>query len=649
MVKFPFFTSRPSPAVLSVPSRAFTYRFYLSFCLLVLVLFSFALGNSPLGIFILAFIEVVFCGDILFLASLKDLWHGRASFALLSSVCVCSGFLYCAYHTFSSQPWPGPVSDLYVYVMLVVTLSLWTQRRLVRQREIGRIFVKKIDDFLPKSARLLRKNRFEKVFAGELKKGDLILVKRGERIPADGVIEKGKTAVEEQLITGNILPALKAPGNPVYAGTLNKEHSIEVRVSEVLASCAIMSVVETIQKSELRRSDIKSRLDSSAGWLLGAVILVATLIYALYLHRYPARWWEAGSLFLCTLTLACPVALPFAIIFPSFFMWRGARKKQIIIQNPYALEQLTQADLFFFDKTGTLTQGELSVSGIFPQKSITETKLLQYLISAEQFVNGPFAAAVKGMAKKWHLAPKNISHFEVFSGLGVSVVCGKKTILAGSFRFLKQQGVTQIPARLPQETALVAVAADKQFCGYITLEDKIRPGAEKMVSFLKRRAKEVVLMSGDNEASVSSVANKLAIERFSFDVLPKTKAEIISNFRTLGNRVVMTGDGFNDIIALLQADCALVYYSGKNVYNNWVDILIKRKDMAPIAELFAIHRKLRRIVWQNLLLALLLNGVLAAYLIWQLPNQVVWQVPVAGSLAVIGFVLLNSIRMLRIK
>ena len=648
MVKIPFFSSRPPAAVLNITSRAFTYRFYLSFCLLVLVLFSFVLGNTAMGIFILAFIQFAFCGDILLLCALKDILHGRTSFCLLVVLCAAAGFLYSAYNTFSSTPFQGPVTDLYVYQMLLITLCLWTERRLVRQREKSRIFVKKVDDFVPKSARVFRQKRFEKVFAGEVKQGDLILVKRGERVPADGMIEKGQTTLEEQLITGNILPALKKPGNLVYAGTLNKEHSIEVRVTEVLSCSALMSVVQTIEKGELRKSDIKSRLDSASLWLILGVFLVAFISYFFSVCVQSAPGANRGIL-LFVLSLSCPIALPFAVILPSFFMRRGARKKQILIQNPYALEKLTQADLFFFDKTGTLTQGKLLVDGIFPQPGISDVKLLGYLVTAEQFVNGPFAGAVKGIAKKHHLTPQKVTHFEVVSGLGVAVDSGGESVLAGSFRFLKQKNVQNLPDVFPSGTAVVGVAVNKRFCGYITFTDTLREGAAKTVSFLKEHQKEVVLISGDNEQAVKAVAAQVGIARYSFEVLPKTKAEIIDNFRTLGHGVVMTGDGFNDIIALLQADCALVYYSGKNVYNNWVDILIKRSGLTPIISLFAMHRKLRKIVGQNLLLALVLNGLLALYLISRIPAHVPWQVPLGGSLAVIGFVLLNSIRMLRIK
>ena len=648
-VKFPFFSSRP-PAVLAVSSRAFTYRFYLSFCLLVLVLFSFVLGNASIGIFILAFIQFAFCGDILILSAVKDILHGRTSFCLLVVLCGAAGFLYSAYNTFSSTPFQGPVTDLYVYQMFLITLCLWTERRLVRQREKSRIFVKKVDDFLPKSARVFRQNRFEKVFAGEVKQGDLILVKRGERVPADGMIEKGQTSLEEQLITGNILPALKKPGNPVFAGTLNKEHAIEVRVTEVLDSSALMSVVQTIEKGEMRKSDIKSRLDSTSLWLIVGVFLVAFISYffSVCVQSAPGAKPDVG-IFLFVLSLSCPVALPFAVILPSFFMRRGARKNQILIQNPYALEKLTQADLFFFDKTGTLTQGKLLVDRVFPQKGISEKKLLGYLVTAEQFVNGTFASAVKGIAKKYHLTPQKVTHFEVFAGLGVAVECARETIWAGSLRFLKQKGVLDLPGTFPADEAVVGVAVNKRFCGYVTFTDSLRDGAAKTVSFLKQHQKEVILISGDNEQAVKAVAQKLGIARYSFEVLPKTKAEIIDNFRTLGHSVVMTGDGFNDIIALLQADCALVYYSGKNVYNNWVDILIKRSGLTPIVTLFAMQRKLRKIVGQNLLLALVLNGLLALYLVSRIPAHVPWQVPLGGSLAVIGFVLINSIRMLRIK
>ena len=246
------------PAAQQMPSKAFTYRFFLSGCFLLLVLGSLALQHSALGIFILALLDVLFCGDLLLRCAFKDVAQGRLTLAVVVAVCTLCGFIYSVLNSFHFVAWHGPVTDLYVYTMLLITLTLWVERRLSREKEKTRVFIKKLDDFLPKSGRLCEGRQFRKVFARELNPGDLVFVKRGERLPADGIIRKGKTSIDEQLISGNMMPTAKREGNNVYAGTLNKSDSIYVEVTENITKSAIMSIISAVKTGERHRSHSRS-------------------------------------------------------------------------------------------------------------------------------------------------------------------------------------------------------------------------------------------------------------------------------------------------------------------------------------------------------------------------------------------------------
>ena len=641
-----------APAAAAVPSKAFTYRFCLSVCLLGLVLASQVLHHSALGIFILAVMDVLFCGDLLLRCGLKDLFHGRFSFSVLVSVSMCCGLCYSAVSSFELVHWRGPVTDLYAYTMLLITLALWVERRLSQEKEKTRIFIKKLDDFLPKGARLCVGRDFRKVFARELHKGDLILVKTGERIPADGIIRKGKTSVDEQLITGNMMPTAKRVENRVYAGTLNKSDSIYVEITEPLESSAIMGIIGAIKNGERHRSGARSLLDGYAAWILPFMGAVAVLLYAGLLLRYGFTHWATYlGVFLFVMALFCPAALSFAVVFPSFFARRGAKRLKIKLQNLHALEKTVQAQTFFFDKTGTLTYGELRVSGVYPVSETARKPLLEAVCAAEQLVDGPFADAVNTYAKEHKIKPKKVLAFDVLPGLGVQATSQKNQILAGSIPWLSEQGITISQQITQQCEAVICVAVNGTYLGYLTLADELRPGAADMVRFLKEHQKEVILVSGDNESSVSAMAKEAGIEKYNYFVLPKTKAEIVSNLRGIGQQVVMVGDGFNDIIALLQADAGIVFSSGRNVYNNWVDVIIKRRDSKSIYYLFAIHTKLQRIIRQNVVLSVVLSAVLAAALVWKSSQAQAssWQWAISGALGAVVIVWLNSTRMLRVK
>lgn len=645
------FFMRPGPEALQVSSRAFAYRFYLSIVLLILVLFSLALQHSLIGIFILALIDLSFCGDVLVVCAVKDLWNARMSFAILVTVCIGAGFLYSAYNTFAITPWQAPTKELYGYVLFVLTLSLWAQRSLVRQSESARIFMKKVDDFLPKSARLVTGKSFKKIFAEQVRKEDIILVKPGEHIPADGIIVKGQSAIEEELITGNVLPAVKKEGSCVFAGTLNKTAPLEIKVTHVLDASVIMSVIEAIKVGERRRSRVKSPLDSNASWLFLAIVGVSLVAvwYGWRLADNGSVWQQKGIL-LWSMALVCPAALLFCTVFPSFFLRVGGKQKQVFIQDLTALEDITAADVFFFDKTGTLTQGELTVSGVHAIDEKKEQTLLEILVAVEGKATGPFAQAVLNYVQGKSVKSVSLSAYEILPGMGITARSKGKDILAGSLHLLKERGIKGLPTVEEQPTqTIIAVAVNKQFLGYITLADQVRPYVKETLDFLKKQGKEIVLVSGDNEGSVSAVAQYAGIDKFNFEVLPKTKAEIISNLRTLGKKVAMVGDGFNDVIALLRADGGIVFSTGRNVYNNWVDVLIKRKDLYPLIYLFKIKRGLYKIILENFILAFTLHGSLVAYLVAHLPREFTWQWPLGGSLLVIIVLLLNSMRMLRIK
>ncbi len=639
------------PAALSVPSHAFTYRFFLSVCFLALVLGSLALGHSAMGIFIFALLDLVFCADVLLRCGLKDVWHGRLSLSVLVSICALCGFSYSVLNSFELVRWRGPVTDLYVYTMLLITLVLWVERRLSREKEKTRVFIKKLDEFLPKAARLCIGRDFRKVFATELHPGELVFVKTGERLPCDGIIRKGKTFIDEQLITGNMMPTAKRLGNRVYAGTLNKSDHIYVEVQQTLPDSAIMGIVSAIKNSELHRAGQRSLLDAYAAWVLPFIVGVAAVVYiGLLVHHGLGTWSAYLGVFLYAAALFCPAAFAFAVIFPWFFARGGAQRAGLKIQNQHALEKIVQAQTLLFDKTGTLTYGELRVSGVYPVADDTLKPLLNAVCTAEQLVDGPFADAVNAYAKEHKIKPRKLLAFDVLPGLGVQAHSRGNQILAGSIPWLTEQGITVSQQITQQCEAVICVALNGVYLGYLTLADALRPGAQQMVDFLKARGKEIILVSGDNESSVSAIAKEAGIEKFNFFVLPKTKAEIVSNMQGLGQQVVMVGDGFNDIIALLKADAGVVFSSGKNVYNNWVDVMIKRRDLAGLPLLFSIHTKLRRLIRQNVVLSVLLNGALTAWLAWQSTHgPAAWQWPVVGALGAVVIVWLNSTRMLRIK
>ncbi len=643
----------PAPfvsAALQVPSGSFVYRFYLSAGLFCLMLFLLAVRYVEIGFFILVLINALFCADIFVRSAWRDLFRGEVGFPLLVSVAVYAGFIYSVCHTFVLQPMFGPVDELYLYVSFFLTLALWVQGRRVQERERADVYIKKIDDFLPKSGRKCVADKTQVVFAKELKAGDEICVKPGERFPCDGEIIRGKTAADEQLITGNQVPAYKQRGNTVYAGTVNKSGEVYVKVTKPLMLSSLMYVVSAVQNSERRRSACAADLDIYSAWVLGALVLVAVGQYGFLLVQHGTQKWlyYSGAL-LVMLSLGAPVALLFVQRLAVLFACRYAAKHGIRIQNYHALDVLDKSDVLFFDKTGTLTHGQLAVHSVHPATPKGEKMLLEAVACAEQQAEGPFASAIMKYTQARQVVPKQNNSMEMLPGIGVRVTCGRQVIMAGRIQWMEEQGI-----ELPQEVywkpqTVICVAKNGTYLGYLTLADSLRPGAKEMIDFLKQQHKELLLISGDNEPTVAAVAEQVGIEKYNAHVLPQTKAEIVTNLRELGKRVVMVGDGFNDIIALLQANGSLAYASGKNIYTNWVDILVTRHDLYSLTDLFKIHRKIRRISLANVIVSFVLSIAWVEFLFWYTQNAADWRWILGGSLAILGLVFLNSTRLLKIK
>ena len=631
-------------------SRSYTYRLVLAFVFTCFILFSVVFDHSRTGIFILALSVYLFCTDVFHRAALKDLLAGRLSFAVMVSLSVTAAFLYSVFKTFFTSPLFGLPGDLYLEGSLLAVLALWIMRREVQRREQTKVFIKKLDDFLPKAARICRNRRTFKVFAHELKLGDIILVKPGERIPCDGVVAKGASAVDESIITGNMLPTSKKKGSVIFAGTLNKADEIYIEVTGLLSTSVVMDIINAIKNSEINRAPGACLLDRAAKFYIPLALLAAAGVFVWLAHAngYQNLFYYSGAFWL-VLALACTPGFVFAAWMGYSFAYAGAASHKIILQNVDALNQLAQADTVFFDKTGTLTHGELRVEGVFAETAAQLKQMLESVASAEQMVDGPFAKAVNLYAKQHNVKLRKVVSFDVLPGLGVVANCGRDKIVCGRETWLREMGIETQVEMFSGDKPLICVAKNGKFLGHLTLSDTLRPGAADAVRFLQHKDKELVLISGDNELSVSSIAKQVGIEKMSYNVLPQTKAEIINNMRGAGHKVVMVGDGFNDIIALLRSDASLVFFSGRNLYNNWVDIIIKRNDLYALIDLFKINKKLKRVIRWNFLLAFVGGVGLAFYVLFGVQGRLAWYMVPGGLALGLGIVFLNSARLLRIR
>ncbi|WP_424244051.1 Cu+-exporting ATPase [Elusimicrobium posterum] len=632
-------------------ANSYRLRFALSFFFLVLILLSQYFHNSSLATFTLMAVAVLSCGWHIFNSAFEDLKNLRLSFNIFASVSILSGLFFSLLHLVSTVKTIGGIQNFFVLTVFNVAIINFVYASFSKRREISKAFVKKMEDFLPKSARLVINETEKKVFASELNPGDIILIKQGEVIPTDGKIMKGKTEIEESLITGNMVAVMKAEGSNVFAGTVNKTNDIYVEVLSKASASELHSVVRNVKKSEMRKILTKNPLDDYAKYFF-LPVFTAVIIYCFYsLHKAGLGWENAEkylSHFLFLSTLAMPAAFSVTIGLTNYFAIKGAEHNGITVQNPLMLKNYKEADAVFLDKTGTITQGVFTVTGVFPVNKDGKNNLLRLILSAEQSLSDPYAAAIINFCKSKRITADAATSIDVIAGRGVKAVVGNETIMVGNKFWLEEESVKiKEFGNLNENEVIIYASSNKEFIGAVALADPMRPMALETVGALKAAGKEIVILSGDNKKTVSHIAQSLNLEQARYAILPEEKAAMVRGFKHEGKKVAMIGDGFNDVLAMLDADVSIVFMTKNSAHANWVDIVINRPDLWALNILFKIYNTIKRNTYQNMVIAFLVNIMLLAFLFGRTASP--WYTVSGFTALALVLITINSIRLVRRK
>ncbi|MGB2579736.1 Cu+-exporting ATPase [Elusimicrobium simillimum] len=624
-------------------------RFILSFLFLLLVILSQYFHNVPLSIFLLSVFGCLVFGGHIFYAAYEDIKNLKFTFNVLASFSILSALCFGLVNLLLHFKVFGGTTNLFVFSILNVCLINYVYSTFARSTEISKAFINKMQDFLPKSARLVKEDKEVRIFAGEIKRGDVLHVKKGEVIPTDGFILKGKTDIEETIITGNTELAVKREGDNVYAGTTNKAGDIFIEASCVLAQSEIAFVISNLKNSELKKRLSYNPLDIYAKYM--AAVLMAAIVlfvgYNIYVNGLNnVEYYIRIGLFLAA--MCCPSAFIVSFSLSDYFSKKGAARRGIEVQNLQALKTFKNADVLYLDKTGTLTNGVLAVAKVYPVKAKNNMLLLKSALTAEKNLQDPYSQAIKRYCKDEGITPEKVDSMEIYPGQGVMVKSGKNTILIGNETWFTEQKIEfkKIDSVQPNEIT-IGVARNKEFLGFITLSDELRHGAGATVENLKALGKEIILISGDGSKTVSYIAGILGGLEYHSSVLPEAKAAMIRKRAIDGKTTVMVGDGFNDILAMLEADTSVAFYSPSSAHANWVDIVIKRKDFSALNLLLKLFNIVRLNILQNIVIAFLVNIALVVFLLEF--SSTPWYTVISFCLGGILLVTLNSARLVKIK
>jgi Cu+-exporting ATPase len=497
---------------------------------------------------------------------------------------------------------------------VITVLVLIGQLLELRARSATGSAIRALMNLAPKTALLVRDGQEIETAVDDIQIGDVLRIKPGARIPVDGIVMEGSSAVDESMLTGESMPQTKESNAAVTGGTVNGTGTFLMRAERVGANTLLSQIVEMTAKAQASRAPVQRLTDRVSAWFVPAVVLIAVAAFALWTL---AGQFSSGLLaFIAVLVISCPCALGIAT--PAALMvgvGKGA-ELGILIRSGEVLERVEKLTTVVFDKTGTLTLGQPMLTDLAPLASLSEQEVLQLAGSLEHGSEHPLAAAIAEAVAARHLELLPLEQFEAQVGEGITARESGSVIWFGN-RSLASRFLPRLPDPVESQlagfeaqgkTAMLLGRAD-QILGVIAVADTVRPEARQAVALLRRRGVRVIMLSGDNRTTAESMAKLVGIEEVIAEVRPADKAGTIKALQQAGQVVSMVGDGVNDAPALVTADIGIAIGSGSDVAKEAGDIILIRNDVRLVVSAIGLSRATMRKIRQNLFWAFIYNGI----------------------------------------
>ncbi|RIJ99762.1 MAG: ATPase P [Armatimonadetes bacterium] len=585
---------------------------------------------AHLALFTLTTPVVLYSGWIFLAGAVSALRSRTLDMSVLIATGVVAAYGASVYLSFT----PGsPV--YYEAAAMLVAFVLFGHWMEMKSRRGTSNALRALFDLVPPSAVVLHDGEPHEMPTSEVQVGDLILVKPGEKVPVDGEVIEGQSAVDEALVTGESVPVEKSPGEAVIGGSVNTTGALTVRATKVGADTVLSHITKLVETAQNSKAPGQRLADRAAAYLVVLAVGSGILTFAL--------WTLAGAEFVVALTfsisavvIACPDALglatPTAV---AVGIGLGARHN-VLIKDAVTLEQTAKVETIVVDKTGTLTEGRPRVTDVVAAHGASESDLVKYAAAAETQSSHPLALSIVDAARERGLQLPKVEDFENVTGLGLSARVEGKEVLVGRRKLLEDRGVDltgveAVEAQLEGSVrTLMYVSMDSRFEGVLAAADPIKPTSQRFVDEVKEHGLEVVLVTGDNQATADAVAQELGIERVFAEVLPAQKAEFVKRLQGEGKFVAMVGDGINDAPALAQANIGIAIGAGTDVAIEAADIVLMRSEPLDAVNAIILSRETVTKMKQNLVWASVYNvaaipiaaGALYSSLGWSLRPEV---------------------------
>jgi Cu+-exporting ATPase len=555
----------------------------------------------------------------------------------------------------------GGIALYFEAAAVITVLVLLGQVLELRARASTTAAIRALIDLAPRTARRLRDDGSdEDVPLDAVVVGDRLRVRPGEKIPVDGVVIEGKSTVDESILTGEPMPAMKDRDARVVAGTLNGSGGFVMRAERVGRDTLLAHIVQMVATAQRSRAPIARLADRVASWFVPAVIAVALIAFAAWAIFGPQpRFAFALVAAVTVLIIACPCALGLATPMSIMVGVGRAALMGVLVKNAQALERLEKIDTLVVDKTGTLTEGKPKVTAILPAQGCDEKTVLRLAASVERASEHPLAAAIVAAASERSIVPAAVIGFNSLAGEGVVGMAERRRVAIGNAKFLAGLGIAAAPMQTEAErlcgdgATVVHVAVDGKLAGLIAVADPVKPTTLAALEELRAQHIAIVMLTGDSRATALALARKLAITEVETEALPERKNAVIEQLRHAGRVVAMAGDGINDAPALAAADIGIAMGNGTDIAMASADMTLVKGDLAGVVRARKLSAATMRNIRQNLLFAFLYNAAgvpIAAGVLYPIFGILLSPAIGAAAMALSSLsVIANALRLRRVK
>lgn len=533
----------------------------------------------------------------------------------LIAVGTSAAFLYSLYSV--SQVFLGHhpfVHQLY-FESVAVIITLVLLGKYLESSAKGRTSqaIQSLLELVPSQATVIRYGEAVTIDTEDIRVGDIIRIKPGERMPVDGLVTEGQTFVDESMMTGESVPIEKKVGDTITSATINQNGSIDYQATRVGSDTTLAQIVRLVEEAQGSKAPIAALADKISLYFVPIVLSLATLSALGWYFLAGESLSFSLSIFIAVLVIACPCALGLAT--PTAIMvgtGKGA-ENGILIKSGQALEAAYQLDTIVLDKTGTITVGKPSLTDLLPLGDLNRPDLLRLIASAEQHSEHPLAQAILEAAKEEGLDLLPVSHFEAMVGRGLSAQVEDKRLLIGNERLMKENNIDssafqeQLLELSQKGKTAMFVAIDGQLVGILAVADKMKSSSLKAVQELQSMGLEVIMLTGDREETAKAIAQKAGIQKVIAGVLPDGKATAIKDLQEAGRKLAMVGDGINDAPALVQADVGIAIGSGADVAIESADVVLMHSDLQDVVKAIKLSQATIRNIKENLFWAFAYN------------------------------------------